>query len=95
MGYDITRKVTANLEYYGTFGRLGDFRPLHQQEHQIFPSVDLNVSPEWELNFGLGIGATASTDHLIVKAIIGRRFNWTGRRPRGTSKGDEGKPENP
>ncbi len=95
IGYDITRKVTANIEYYGAFGQLGDFAPLHDQQHQIFPSLDLNVSPEWELNFGVGIGATASTDHLILKAIIGRRFNWTGRRPRGTSKGDEGKPENP
>jgi hypothetical protein len=38
--------------------------------------VDLNVSPDWEINFGVGWGATRSTDHLIIKAIIGRRFNW-------------------
>jgi tartrate dehydratase alpha subunit/fumarate hydratase class I-like protein len=38
--------------------------------------TDLNVSPLWEINIGVGIGGTASTDHLIVKAILGRRFDW-------------------
>jgi hypothetical protein len=47
-----------------------------EQQQQFFPSVDLNVSPDWEINFGVGWGVTRSTDHLIFKAIIGRRFNW-------------------
>jgi hypothetical protein len=38
--------------------------------------VDLTVSPKWEINFGVGIGPTAATDHWIVKGIIGRRFDW-------------------
>jgi hypothetical protein len=49
---------------------------LHDQQQQLFAVTDLNVSPKWELNFGVGMGATASTDHLIVKAIVGRRFDW-------------------
>jgi hypothetical protein len=32
------------------------------------------VSPKWEFNFGVGIGMTGGSDHLIVKMIIGRRF---------------------
>jgi hypothetical protein len=32
--------------------------------------------PLWEINIGIGIGATSATDHLIVKAILGRRFDW-------------------
>jgi hypothetical protein len=36
----------------------------------------LNVSPKWEINFGVGIGPTAATDHWIVKGILGRRFDW-------------------
>ena len=48
-------------------------------QHQIFPAIDLNVSPKWEFNFGVGIGITRSTDHLILKMIIGRRFTF-GRR---------------
>jgi hypothetical protein len=32
------------------------FDPLSQQQHQIFPAIDLNIAPQWELNFGLGRG---------------------------------------
>ena len=44
--------------------------------HQIFPTVDLKVSPRWEFNFGVSVGMTRSTDHLIVKAIPGYRFDF-------------------
>src|SRR2546426_2743379 len=39
--------------------------------------------PQWEFNFGVGIGATRSTDHLIIKCILGRRFSW--KRNRGSA----------
>jgi hypothetical protein len=76
VGYDFTRQVNAGVEYYADYGRLGNFDVLHYQQQQIFAVADLNVSPAWEINFGVGIGATAATDHLIVKGILGRRFNW-------------------
>jgi hypothetical protein len=49
---------------------------VHYQQQQLFGVVDLNVSPLWEINLGVGVGATGSTDHLIVKCILGRRFGW-------------------
>jgi hypothetical protein len=52
---------------------------LHEQEQQIVPCVDLNLSPQWEFNFGVGVGVTRGTDHLVVKMILGRRF---GRAPK-------------
>ena len=76
ISYDFTKKVTGGLEYYADYGDLRSPLPLHQQQQQIFPAIDLNVSPQWELNFGVGVGPTAATDHWIVKAIVGRRFNW-------------------
>ncbi|HEX4022609.1 MAG TPA: hypothetical protein VHX63_15795 [Acidobacteriaceae bacterium] len=76
ISYDITKKVAAGVEYYANYGQLGDFLPLHDQQQQIFPVVDLYVSPKWEFNFGAGIGPTASTEHWIVKAIVGRYFSW-------------------
>lgn len=43
-----------------------------QQQQQFVPSIDFEFGLQWEFNFGAGIGATRSTDHLIVKCIIGR-----------------------
>ena len=48
----------------------------HQQSQQIFPVIDLNLSPQWEVNFGVGVDVSNASDHLIVKGIIGRRFSW-------------------
>jgi hypothetical protein len=76
IGYDFSRVVSGGLEYYGDFGRLDHFAATRNQQQQIFMVADLNVSPVWEINIGIGIGATAATDHLIVKAILGRRFDW-------------------
>jgi hypothetical protein len=75
--YDFSPKISGGLEYYGALGPVPGFDPLAEQQQQFFPSVDLNLSPNWELNFGVGWGATRSTDHLIIKAIVGRRFTWS------------------
>ena len=74
--YDFTPKIAGGLEYYGSLGPVGDFLPIGQQQQQIFPAIDLNLAPQWEINFGLGVGLTGSTDHLIVKCIIGYRFDF-------------------
>jgi len=34
--------------------------------------VDLNVSLNWEINFGVGVDQTSATDHLIVRGILGQ-----------------------
>ena len=89
IGYDFTKKVNAGLEYYAAYGNLRGFDAFHDQQQQIFAAADLNVSPKWEINFGIGVGSTASTDHLIVKTIVGRRFNWRhAPETPDTSKGD-------
>lgn len=77
ISYDITKKIAGGIEYYGNTGPATEFEPISQQEHQLFPTIDLNVSPKWEFNFGVGWGLTPATDHLIVKCIVGRRFSWT------------------
>jgi hypothetical protein len=76
VSYDFTRVVSGGIEYYADYGRLGAFDSLHYQQQQIFAVTDLNVSPKWEINIGVGVGSTAMTDHLIVKGILGRRFDW-------------------
>ena len=76
VSYDFTKKVTGGLEYYADYGSLTSIASFHDQQQQFFPAVDLNLSPDWEFNFGVGIGPTAATDHWIVKAIVGRHFTW-------------------
>jgi hypothetical protein len=76
VGYDITKVVNAGFEYYGALGPFNEFDPLHNQMQQLFPCIDLNVSPKWEFNFGVGVGMTGGTDHLLVKMIVGYRFGF-------------------
>jgi hypothetical protein len=76
VGFDFTKKISGGFEYYGALGPVSNFDPISQQSQQIFPTIDLNLSPNWEFNFGVGVDVTNSADHLIVKCIIGRRFSW-------------------
>jgi hypothetical protein len=76
ISYDFTKQISGGFEYYSDYGNITNIASLHYQQQEIFPVVDLNVSPKWEINFGVGVGATASTDHWIVKGILGRRFDW-------------------
>jgi hypothetical protein len=78
--YDFNKYISGGLEYYAAYGGITGVLPLREQEQQFFPTIDLNLSPAWEINFGVGIGATANTDHLIIKGILGRRFDWTHHR---------------
>ena len=79
VSWTITKVVAGGVEYYAGYGSIRDIAPLHDLQ-QIFPAIDLNVSPKWEINFGVGLGPTAATAHWIVKGILGRRFDW-GRPP--------------
>jgi hypothetical protein len=76
VSYDFTSKITGGFEYYGSLGPATDFFAVPYQQQQIFPTIDLNLSPKWEINFGVGVGLTRSTDHLIAKSIIGYRFDF-------------------
>src|SRR5579872_3329332 len=76
--YDVLKKVAAGIEYYASYGPITGFDPLHDQEQQILPAIDVDFGKNWEFNFGVGVGVTAATDHLLIKAILGYRFNYKG-----------------
>jgi hypothetical protein len=76
VSFDVTKRVAAGFEYYAETGPVVHFDPLHDQHHMIFPTIDLNISPDWEFNFGVGRGLTGTSEHWIVKCIIGRRFKF-------------------
>lgn len=74
VAWDVTRKVAAGFEYYGGTGPITAPAPLSDQRHMLFPTLDLNVSPDWELNFGVGRGLTSVSEKWIIKTIVGYRF---------------------
>jgi hypothetical protein len=80
VGYDFTKKISGGLEYYADYGDMRNILRFHDQQQMFVPAMDLNVSPKWELNFGVGVGTTAATDHWFLKCIVGRRFDWGHKR---------------
>ena len=90
LSYNLTKKIQGGFEYYGSVGNFISFAPFREQQQQIFPTIDLDLGPEWEFNFGVGIGFTGSTDHMIIKMILGRRFDFFGSRGRRASTSDGG-----
>ncbi len=73
--YDLTKRVALGMEYYGAYGPVTGFDPLRDQQQQFLPSLDIDFGKNWEFNFGVGVGVTQATDHLLVKAIVGYRFH--------------------
>ena len=72
----MTKRVAAGVEYYGDYGPLTGFDPLREQQQDILPAVDVDFGDKWEFNFGVGVGVTSGADHLLIKAILGYRFNY-------------------
>ncbi len=74
ISFELTKVAAVGAEYYTSLGTISHFSRWNEQQHQIMPVLDLNLSPRWEFNFGVGFGLTRSTDDLLVKLILGRRF---------------------
>ncbi|HEU5359011.1 MAG TPA: hypothetical protein VFU45_07820 [Gemmatimonadales bacterium] len=74
VSFDFSRIVTGGFEYYGGWGPVAGLLPGDAREEGLYPTIDLNVSPEWEVNAGVGIGLTPATDRLLAKLILGRRL---------------------
>jgi hypothetical protein len=76
IAYELQKRITLGLEYYGALGPVTGWDPLRDQSQQFLPAVDIDFGPRWEFNFGVGVGVTQATDHLLIKAILGYRFNF-------------------
>lgn len=92
-GYDVTKRINIGLEYYGSLGPITGFDLIRDQQQQIVPAMDLNLGANWEFNFGVGVGVTRSTDHLIMKMILGRRFDFGSHRAK--EQGSDAQPPKP
>ena len=74
LGWDVTKKVSAGIEYYAETGSIKHFEPLSEQHHLVFPALDIRTATGWDLNLGVGRGLTGGSEHWVVKWIVGLRL---------------------
>jgi len=74
VNYELNKRYTVGLEYYGGFGPLSNLQGWHREGQQLFPALNIDFGPEWEFNAGVGFGLTDAAEPLIFKMILGRRF---------------------
>jgi hypothetical protein len=83
----------AGFEYYADFGKIGDFKPLLEQQHTLFAVTDFKLGV-FDVNFGVGRGLTPASDRWVIKTIIGYAFPVPGSETRSSERTTAG-PINP
>ena len=79
------RAVQPGVEYYGSFGKIGDW---NGQTHYLLATADIGVGKQGTLNIGAGPGLNGNSDGFIVKSVLSFELNAIrpsvlfGRRPR-------------
>lgn len=76
-------ELHSNFTFQGEEQTTNGVRPTEHALHETVelitgspPGSRLNLSPDWEFNFGAAIGVTRATDRFLAKMIVGRRFNF-------------------
>jgi hypothetical protein len=65
--------MSVGVEYYASFGPLGRWQPLQEQEHYLFQVINVVRWKRLELNLGVGEGLTQGSNGFIAKTILGYR----------------------
>lgn len=66
IGYEFGDDAEVALEYYGGLGGIGEHYTVSEQRHQLFARVAGEISPRFEIGFGLGRGLTRSSDRWVL-----------------------------
>jgi hypothetical protein len=69
----LSEKYKVALEEYDDFGSVSRLLPSAKQSHQLFAVGDIN-SKVISIEFGVGVGLTSASDHLVLKLILSRDF---------------------
>ena len=75
LAYNPTADWAVALETYSDFGQVSGFAPLADQGHQVFGVVDHTARNGLEMEFGVGVGVTNSSDRLTLKLILSKDLN--------------------
>jgi hypothetical protein len=74
LAHKFTPKWTLGVEEYGDYGAIHSLNSFHDQAHQFYFIADRTVKGV-DIEAGVGIGVTASTDKLRLKLILSRDLN--------------------
>jgi hypothetical protein len=74
VAYNFKSGWAAAVEEYDDFGPLRGFLPASEQVHQIYGVVD-RTWKTWDIEAGVGVGMTDSSDRLTLKLILSRDLN--------------------
>jgi len=72
--YRLFNWFTPALEYYGDMGPLSSLPGVQRQQHFIVPAANFDFLPQLELNLGVGVGLTRTSNGLFLKSIVGWTF---------------------
>jgi hypothetical protein len=72
--YNVHKLVALGMEYYGAYGHWNSWDSVRDTEQMFVPAADIDFGKRWEFNFGIGVGVTQATDHLLIKCILGYRL---------------------
>jgi hypothetical protein len=72
-GWDLTRQVAINGEYFSRPGTLKHLEPDAAAHHLLFSTLDVGLGSNWEVSVGLG-HCTTSSEPWMIKSIVGYRF---------------------
>ena len=72
-GFQLHKLYSLGVEYYGSLGKPFSWDKKEVQTHQLYLVTDLDVSPDYEINFGIGHGVTQSSVQWNIILILGRR----------------------
>ena len=61
------RALTPGVEFYGGAGNINNSEPTKEQRYCILPVVKGELPHGLEYNFGVGVGLTSGSDHVVVK----------------------------
>lgn len=76
VAWQFVKQASFGFEYYGSTGTLARMATSADQQHMLYPTIDLFASDDWEFNAGYGVQLSGSGDRNILKVIVGRRFGF-------------------
>lgn len=74
LGWQQWKTLTPSIEYYSGLGPLGNFAPVANQTHLIFPGADGKMRERLTWSFGVGLGTTDGSREVVLKSRLEYEF---------------------